>query len=114
LHWHNNILSVPSVIKKAITFKGELAGSIVSFERGGLLLLGYWLGKRYWGKGIATAAIKQFLPLVSERPLHAHVAVHNVASKRVLLRVGFQEAESFTESLNDGTVVTVVHMVLEG
>ena len=39
--------------------------------------------------GLATRALAAFLHLVTERPLHAHVAKHNVASIRVLEKCGF-------------------------
>jgi len=40
------------------------------------------------GKGIATEALDAFLAVERSRPLHAHVASDNVAS-RVLERCGF-------------------------
>ena len=51
--------------------------------------VGYWLGKEYWGKGVATRALAEFLRLVTTRPLYAHVAQHNLASVRVLQKCGF-------------------------
>ena len=35
---------------------------------------GYWLGKEYWGKGIATQALAEYINVVKIRPLMAHVA----------------------------------------
>jgi RimJ/RimL family protein N-acetyltransferase len=51
--------------------------------------VGYWIGKEFWGKGIASGSLKQFLGVVKSRPLFAHVARHNRASKRVLEKCGF-------------------------
>ena len=51
--------------------------------------MGYWIGKEYWGKGVATQALAQFLEDVKTRPLYAHVAKHNIASRRVLEKCGF-------------------------
>ena len=51
--------------------------------------VGYWLGRRYWGRGVATKALSAFLDLVTTRPLFAHVARHNAASLRVLEKCGF-------------------------
>lgn len=45
-------------------------------------------GKEHWGS-VATRALAAFLRLVTERPLHAHVAQHNVGSRRVLEKCGF-------------------------
>ena len=51
--------------------------------------MGYWLGSDYWGKGIATQALRQFLQIDTVRPLYAHVAKHNLGSRRVLEKCGF-------------------------
>lgn len=50
----------------------------------------YWLGREFWGRGSATEALSQFLGGVTTRPLFAHVAKHNVASRRVLEKNGFR------------------------
>jgi RimJ/RimL family protein N-acetyltransferase len=49
----------------------------------------YWIGRSYWGKGIATNALKAFLAVDRSRPLYARVASDNVASGRVLEKCGF-------------------------
>ena len=41
-------------------------------------LVGYWIGRRDWGRGIATRALALFLERVTTRPLYAFVAVNNV------------------------------------
>jgi RimJ/RimL family protein N-acetyltransferase len=87
-HW-TKILDDMSVTAKAILFNGQLAGNIVSFQQSGTSKVGYWIGKDYWGKGIATKALSQFLGHVGARPLYAHVAKQNVASIRVLEKCGF-------------------------
>jgi GNAT superfamily N-acetyltransferase len=76
-------------VKKTILFEGQVAGNIGKFEQSGQPLVGYWIGKQYWGKGIATKALAALLDHVKERPLYAHVAKHNVASIRVLEKCGF-------------------------
>jgi RimJ/RimL family protein N-acetyltransferase len=88
-HWKTNVLGDEAVIKKAVLFEGDVAGNIVCYERAGLWLVGYWLGRRFWGQGIATRALARFLQQVSVRPLHAYVALDNVASIRVLEKCGF-------------------------
>ena len=87
-HWAKS-LADDSVVIKTILFHGEVAGNIVCFEQLSEWEVGYWLGKDYWGKGIATRALQQFLDLIATRPLYAHVAKHNIASKRVLEKCGF-------------------------
>lgn len=87
-HWAK-ILSDPSVVAKAITLEGQLAGHVVSFEVLGEHEVGYWIGKEYWGRGIATRALADFLEQLPTRPLYAHVAKHNLASLKVLQKCGF-------------------------
>jgi RimJ/RimL family protein N-acetyltransferase len=87
-HWAG-ILGDETVIGKTVVVDGVVAGNVVSFEQSGDRLVGYWIGKRHWGKGIATGALSQFLDLVTTRPLFARFAKHNVASIRVLEKCGF-------------------------
>jgi RimJ/RimL family protein N-acetyltransferase len=92
-HWSSKVLGDPSVVVKTVLFEGRVAGNVVCFERSGLREIGYWIGREYWGKGVATRALSAFLDLVPARPLYAHVAVHNVASIRVLEKCGFTPSE---------------------
>jgi len=87
-HWAK-IMADDSVILKTILFDGQVAGNIVSFEMSGKREVGYWIGKEYWGKGIATKALAAFLDHIKTRPLYAHVAKSNVGSRRVLKKCGF-------------------------
>ncbi len=84
------IMANESVTFKAIIYDGQLAGSIVSWEMDGHREVGYWLGKEFWGKGVATQAVSEYVKLVTTRPLFAHVAKHNIGSKRVLEKCGFE------------------------
>ena len=86
-HWHS--LLDDTIVKKTVLFWGEVAGNVVSFAHSGQREVGYWIGRRYWGKGVATRALAAFLGLEPRRPLYAHVARHNAASLRVLKRCGF-------------------------
>lgn len=88
-HWATNILGNPAAVNQTILVDGQVAGNIGSWLQDGVRLVGYWIGKEHWGKGVATRALAAFLQLVTERPLHAHVARHNVASIRVLEKCGF-------------------------
>lgn len=83
------IMADESVVFKAILFDDRVAGSMGSWEMAGEREVGYWLGKEFWGKGIATEALRQFLEVIRTRPLYAHAAKHNIGSKRVLEKCGF-------------------------
>ena len=79
-----------TVINRAIVVDGEVAGTIGSWGDPGEREVTYWIGRSYWGKGIATAALKAFLTVDASRPLRARVASDNVASRRVLEKCGFR------------------------
>jgi len=89
-HWRTRVLGDDSVDKKTVLVDGQVAGNVVSFEREGKREVGYWIGREYWGRGVASRALASFLGQVKSRPLHAHVAKHNVASRRVLEKCGFR------------------------
>lgn len=87
-HW-KRILADPSLTKKAILWNGEVAGWIGSFLWDGKPQVTYWLGKAFWGNGIATLALTEFLRIFNKRPLYASAAKDNAASSRVLEKCGF-------------------------
>jgi RimJ/RimL family protein N-acetyltransferase len=87
-HWEK-IMNDKGVTIRVILFKGRIAGHLVCWKQGYEQEVGYWLGREFWGKGIASAALAEFLKVVKIRPLHAHVIQHNIGSKRVLEKCGF-------------------------
>jgi RimJ/RimL family protein N-acetyltransferase len=87
-HWRR-LRADPEIVVRTVVVDGVVAGQVLSFRRDGVRELGYWLGREFWGRGVAGAAVAAFLPLVPQRPLHAVVAPHNIASVRVLERLGF-------------------------
>lgn len=87
-HW-KKILANPNIVIKTILHDDMVAGQILCFEVDGNQEVGYWLGREFWGKGIATEALRQFLGQLKMRPLYAHIAKQNVASQRVLEKCGF-------------------------
>jgi RimJ/RimL family protein N-acetyltransferase len=102
-HW-TKIMADQTVQIKTILFNGDIAGNIVCFDQLGEREVGYWLGRKFWGKGIATRALEEFLKHIETRPLYAHVAKHNVASRRVLEKCGFivsGEDKFFSQILGD-------------
>ena len=106
-HLERNILGNPDAITQTILVDGEVAGNIGSWPQEGIRLVGYWIGREYWGKGVATRALAAFLQLVTDRPLHAHVVKHNVGSIRVLEKCGFSVEQS-VEVAGDGVVELVL------
>ena len=89
-HWRDKVLGDPTGLKQTILVGSEVAGNVVSWQSSAGRFVGYWLGRAFWGRGIATAALRIF---VSEhepmRPLQAYVATRNLGSIRVLEKCGF-------------------------
>jgi RimJ/RimL family protein N-acetyltransferase len=73
-----------------VVVDGDVAGTIGSWGDPGEREITYWIGRSYWGRGIATGALEMFLTVDPSRPLHARVAFDNVASRRVLEKCGFR------------------------
>jgi RimJ/RimL family protein N-acetyltransferase len=100
-HWHRN-LADKTTINQTILFNGQVAGSVSSYENEGKPEVTYWLGKDYWGKGIATRALTEFLAHHNKtRPIYARVAKDNIGSRRVLEKCGFTiigEAKGFANA----------------
>ncbi|HEX5501755.1 MAG TPA: GNAT family N-acetyltransferase [Thermomicrobiales bacterium] len=87
-HWAR-ILRDDGLVARTIVVGDRVVGNIGSFMGDGQRQIGYWIGREYWGRGYATAALGEFLVEVRDRPLFAHVAEHNHASLRVLEKCGF-------------------------
>jgi RimJ/RimL family protein N-acetyltransferase len=110
-HWAR-IMADDTVVTKAVVVTGEVAGQILSWLQSGVREIGFWLGRDYWGRGIATAALRAFLPELTDRPLRAHVAKHNVGSLRVLEKCGFVVTGEARVPLGDGRHVDEVVLEL--
>ncbi len=88
-HWAR-ILRDETTNNQTILFAGQVAGSVSSYvDEDGRPEVTYWLGKHYWGKGVATRALIAFLDHMQERPLYARAAKDNLGSLRVLEKCGF-------------------------
>jgi RimJ/RimL family protein N-acetyltransferase len=87
-HWRK-ILADEEVAARTVLAGGVVAGNVASFVQCGQREVGYWIGRAFWGRGVATRALASFLRIDERRPLTAHVARHNVASRRVLEKCGF-------------------------
>lgn len=111
--WLAHATSADPATNFAIEFEGQFAGGIglrlqadvdrVSAE------LGYWLGEDFWGKGIATAAIRGFTPWAFEafslERIFATPFHWNVASCRALEKASFnRECVMRHAALKDGVL----------
>src|SRR5688572_21372540 len=83
LHWRKNILANDDAAKKTVVVDGEVVGNVVSWTHDKKRLVGYWIARSHWGKGVATRALAEFLEHDATRPIYAWVAEHNAGSIRV-------------------------------
>ena len=91
LHWRQNVLGNQANEARTILVDDQVAGYVASWELDGMRLVGYWVGRAYWGRGVARSALDEFLRTHEHhRPIHAYVALSNVRSIRVLEKCGFQ------------------------
>jgi RimJ/RimL family protein N-acetyltransferase len=89
-HWARILADKTNTIQ-TILFNGQVAGSVACYkdEEFGEMEITYWIGKEYWGKGIATLALSTFLDYVPDRPFYGRAAKDNIASLRVMQKCGF-------------------------
>lgn len=93
-HWNEKILGAPDTISKVVLVDGEVAGNIGCWDADGERFIGYWFGRRYWGRGIGTTAVRAFVEAVGYRPLYADPALRNTGSVRLLEKCGFTRVGS--------------------
>jgi RimJ/RimL family protein N-acetyltransferase len=94
-HWAKT-LADDTAVTRTVVLDGEVAGNIGCWEADGRRFVGYWIGREFWGRGLATQALAELVAVVDTRPLHAHVVRSNVASIRVLEKCGFVEVGRHT------------------
>ena len=97
----------------AIVVDGEAVGA-VGFERGSDLHvrtaeIGYWLGQRFWGRGLASAALRLATDIAFTQydfvRLQAGILDWNAASCRVAEKAGYTlEARLRCHVLKDGRI----------
>ena len=110
------ILANPGPVR-AIVHDGRLAGSVNMWRDPELHApeVTYWLGREFWGKGIATRALELFVQEVPERPLLGRAVATNEASIRVLEKCGFERRDLIHDVLTPrGEVVSEVLLELRG
>lgn len=102
-HWRDVVLRDPANLAKTVVVDGAVAGHVVSWSQLEKRLVGYWIGRAYWGSGVATAALGELVATHElTRPLHAYVSRDNVASVRVLEKCGFRHVRGLLTVGPDG------------
>lgn len=115
---------IESEIAWCIEVEGRVAGGL-GLHRGSDVSrltaeLGYWLAEPFWGRGIATAAVRAAVPyafatLPLER-IEAYAFANNPASIRVLEKAGFTCEGRLRRSVIKGGEIldSLVYSVLRG
>jgi RimJ/RimL family protein N-acetyltransferase len=88
-HW-KKILADKMITIRTILYEEQVAGYVLCHSWFGEPEISYWIGKQYWGKGIATRALADLLAIMKARPLYARAAKDNIASLRVLDKCSFK------------------------
>ena len=98
----------------AIMVDDKVVGSIGIFRQDNIhrqtAELGYYIAEEYWGKGIMTEAVKQICAYVFAKSdiirIYAEPFAYNIASCRVLEKVGFQyEGTLRSNAVKNGKVI---------
>lgn len=87
-HWLKIQLD-DEALARTVVLDGSVAGNVMSWSRDGKRYVGYWIGREFWGLGLATAGLRALCAEILERPLYALVVDANSGSKRVLEKSGF-------------------------
>jgi RimJ/RimL family protein N-acetyltransferase len=86
---HTPFLSDPTKTTRTILMNGKIIGSVSKFIMHGDAEITYWIDKQFWGQGIATKALTEFLKIETTRPIYGRIAFDNIGSQRVLEKCGF-------------------------
>ncbi|MEU1515344.1 GNAT family N-acetyltransferase [Streptomyces sp. NPDC005811] len=87
-HW-KRVRSSTALVRTVLT-DGDVVGHAAVYGEPGEREVTYWVDRAYWGRGIATAALRALLAEAPERPLYARAASDNAGSLRVLEKCGFR------------------------
>ncbi len=82
-------LADPAINMRTIKVNDVIVGSIAKFIMENEAGITYWIDRKFWGQGIATNALKDFLKIEQTRPIYGHVAFDNYGSQKVLEKCGF-------------------------
>ncbi|MFI2352464.1 GNAT family N-acetyltransferase [Streptomyces sp. NPDC019443] len=88
-HWARIRQDPAVIVRTVVGDSSEVVGHTAVFGPPEEREVTYWIGRQYWGRGAATAALRELLGVAPERPLHARAAADNVGSVQVLKKCGF-------------------------
>lgn len=94
LNKYIKLLNDSTVNNQTIIFGKAIVGSIAKFVMEGDTEITYWIDRNFWGQGIATKALHEFLTIENTRPIFGRVAFDNFGSQKVLEKCGFAKIGS--------------------
>ncbi|MEV6108198.1 GNAT family N-acetyltransferase [Streptomyces sp. NPDC051940] len=106
-HWRTRILGDPAVFVQTALVDGAVAGGAVAWWEGERRFIGYVFGREFWGRGIGTKVLRQFLLLEQTRPLYADPYAGNTGSCRLLEKMGFKRGETVLHGDNAHLMYTL-------
>lgn len=86
---YRKLLSDPTVNNQTVIVDNIIIGSIAKFVMEGDTEITYWIDRKFWGQGIATKVLNEFLVIETTRPVFGRVAFDNFGSQKVLEKCGF-------------------------
>jgi RimJ/RimL family protein N-acetyltransferase len=110
-HW-GKVLADRDAVTRAIVAAGQVAGFIGVWGPEVQREVGFFLGRDYWNRGIATAALGLMLRDVSSRPLHARLLASNRGSLRVLESHGFERLRDANTLGDPATALAELTLIL--
>jgi len=104
--WGITLKEAPQDVIGMVTYNG--------YKKDGNGYIGYILGRKYWNQGLTTEALKAFIEYgFSQLEVHrieAHVEPENVASGKVLTKIGFQKEGLLRERIfNKGEYQNMIY-----
>ena len=87
-HWKR--IRASEDVLRTVLVDGDVVGSAAVYGEPGEREVTYWIERAHWGRGVATAALRELVAQVPERPLYARAAADNAGSLRVLQKCGFR------------------------
>jgi RimJ/RimL family protein N-acetyltransferase len=86
---YTKLLADPTINNQTIWIDGVIVGSVAKYEMEGDAEITYWIDRKFWGQGIATKALREFLKIELIRPIFGRAAFDNYGSQKVMENCGF-------------------------
>ncbi|MDX2340805.1 GNAT family N-acetyltransferase [Micrococcus sp. NPDC078436] len=110
-HW-GTLLRDPRVQVHTIEHEGRAVGALICSEQDDAAELSFWTAQEFWGLGLTTSAVDEFLRGYPHRPVRAHVAEDNAGTVRVLSRRGF-EVVGEEKVFSNARAAVITELVME-